>query len=270
MKRNLLTSIFLPLLLLVAAGITIFCFNPLFSAPITNRAPAKKSIPAPAVATRVGYIPLPQGYERVANAKGSFAEWLQNIRVKKDNTVYLYNGQPKRNQEAQYAVLDIPVGKKDLQQCADAVMRLRAQYLLSQKRYAEIWFSDNNGKKYICPKPVDSIHFERYLENVYTHCGTLSLEKQLRPVADFTTIQPGDVLIKGGSPGHAVIVMDMAKNKEGKKIYLLAQSYMPAQDIHLLKNPIYKDLSPWYLADTDNQFIYTPEWTFTTKQLKRW
>lgn len=270
MKRNLLTSIFLPLLLIVAVGITIFCFNPLFSAPVKNRATAKKSIPAPAIPTRVGNISLPEGYERLAAAKGSFAEWLQKVAIKKDNTVYLYNGQPKRNQEAQYAVLDIPVGKKDLQQCADAVMRLRAQYLLSQKRHAEIWFSDNNGKKYVCPKPVDSIHFERYLENVYAHCGTLSLEKQLRSVADITTIQPGDVLIKGGSPGHAVIVMDMAVNKEGKKIYLLAQSYMPAQDIHLLKNPIYKDLSPWYWADTDNPFIYTPEWTFTAKQLKRW
>jgi hypothetical protein len=270
MKRNLLTSIFLPLLLIVAVGITIFYFHPLFSAPVKKLAVPKKGMPAPVTPTRVGAIPLPEGYERLATAKGSFAEWLQNIRVKKDNTVYLYNGQPKRNQEAQYAVLDIPVGNKDLQQCADAVMRLRAQYLYGQKRFTEIWFSDNNGKKYICPKGIDSTRFERYLENVYTYCGTLSLEKQLRPVTDISTIQPGDVLIKGGSPGHAVIVLDVAKNKEGKKIYLIAQSYMPAQDIHVLKDPIYKNLSPWYWADTDNPFIYTPEWTFSTKQLKRW
>src|SRR5690349_24986363 len=121
MKRNLLTSIFLPLLLIAAVGITIFCFKPLFSTPIKNRTAAEKSIPAPANVTRVGNIPLPDGFERVAVAKGSFAEWLQNVGIKKDNTVYLYNGQPKRNQEAQYAVLNIPVGKKDLQQCADAV-----------------------------------------------------------------------------------------------------------------------------------------------------
>src|SRR6478735_12071066 len=98
MKRNLLTSIFLPFLLIVAAGITIFCFQPLFSAPTKNPAPPKKGMPAPATPTRVGAIPLPQGFERVAAAKGSFAEWLQNIRIKKDNTVYLYNGQPKINQ----------------------------------------------------------------------------------------------------------------------------------------------------------------------------
>jgi hypothetical protein len=263
-------SIFLPFLLIVAVGITIFCFSPLFSAPIKNPVPGKKGMPDPAIATRVGNIPLPEGFERLANKKGSFAQWLQNVAIKKDNTVYLYNGQPKRNQEAQYAVLDIPVGKKDLQQCADAVMRLRAQYLLSQKRNSEIWFSDNSGKKYVCPAKVDSTRFERYLENVYAHCGTLSLEKQLHQVADYTTIQPGDVVIKGGSPGHAVIVMDVAVNNQGKKIYLLAQSYMPAQDIHVLKNPVYKNLSPWFWADADNPFIYTPEWTFSTKQLKRW
>jgi hypothetical protein len=270
MKRNLLTSIFLPFLLITALGITTFCFTSLFSAPIKNPVPAKNHIPTPSLPTSVGNIPLPEGYERIANKKGSFAQWLQNVTIKKDNTVYLFNGQPKRNQEAQYAVLDIPVGNKDLQQCADVVMRLRAQYLRSQKRYAEIWFSDNNGKKYVCPAAVDSTRFERYLETVYSYCGTLSLEKQLHAVTDLTSIQAGDVVIKGGSPGHAVIVMDVAVNKEGKKIFLLAQSYMPAQNIHVLKNPINKNLSPWYLADTDNPFIYTPEWTFTTKQLKRW
>lgn len=249
-------SIFLPLLPVALVVITIFYFQPLFSAPV---------LPA-----RVGNIPLPEGYERVAAAKGSFAEWLRNIPVKKDRTVYLYNGQPKINQEAQYAVLDIPVGNKNLQQCADAVMRLRAQYLYSQNRFAEISFSDNSGKKYVCPARVDSTRFERYLENVYAYCGTISLEKQLHAVRDVTSIQSGDVFIKGGSPGHAVIVVDVAVNKERKKIYLLAQSYMPAQNIHVLKDPIYKNRSPWYWADADNPFIYTPEWTFSSKQLKRW
>ena len=227
-------------------------------------------MPTSATPTRVGSIPLPEGYERLAAAKGSFAEWLQNVPIKKDGTVYLYNGQPKINQDAQYAVLDIPVGQKDLQQCADAVMRLRAQYLYSQKRFSEIWFSDNNGKKYVCPASIDSTRFERYLENVYAYCGTLSLEKQLHRVPDLTSIQPGDVLIKGGSPGHAVIVVDVATNKAGKKLYMLAQSYMPAQNIHVLKNPSDSEYSPWYEADTNNSFIFTPEWTFTPNQLKRW
>jgi hypothetical protein len=263
-------SIFLPFLLVVVIGITVFYVYPLYSAPTKNPSHTKNGIPAHFIPTHIGAIPLPAGFERLPRDKGSFAQWLQNIRIKKDRTVYLYNGQPKRNQEAQYVVLDVPLGNKDLQQCADAVMRLRAQYLYSQKRFTEIWFSDNNGKKYACPAAADSTRFERYLENVYSYCGTISLEKQLRPVPDYKQIKPGDVLIKGGSPGHAVIVMDVAVNKAGKKIYMLAQSYMPAQNIHVLKNPGDSELSPWYEVNTDNSFIYTPEWQFTSRQLRRW
>ena len=270
MKRNLLTSIFLPFLLIAIVGMSAFYVYLRFFWHGPVPALSKNVIPATSLPTHIGAIALPAGYERLPAAKGSFAEWLQNIRIKKDRTVFLYNAVPKRNQEAQYAVLEVPVGKKDLQQCADAVMRLRAQYLYSQKRFAEIWFSDNNGKKYVCPAAVDSTRFERYLENVFTYCGTLSLEKQLHRVADLKNIQPGDVLIKGGSPGHAVIVVDVAVSKTGRKLYMLAQSYMPAQDIHVLKNPSDGEYSPWYEADTNNSFIFTPEWTFSPKQLKRW
>ena len=214
-------------------------------------------------------IPLPDGYRRVPAGDSSFTKWLRKIAMKSDSRVYLYNGQLKYNQSAQFAVLDIPVGNKDLQQCADAVMRMRAEYLYSFGRYSEISFSDNNGKKYNCPAGTARNQFEKYLMQVFAYCGTLSLEKQLHRVADFNAIQPGDVLIKGGSPGHAVMVMDVAVNSNGKKIYLLAQSYMPAQDIHLLVNPTDKTLNPWYEAD-DNSMIYSPEWTFSPQQLKRW
>ncbi|MDF2188929.1 DUF4846 domain-containing protein [Paraflavitalea sp. CAU 1676] len=217
----------------------------------------------------MGDIALPSGYKRVDGRDSAFARWLRRVPLKADAAVYLYNGQPKRYQGAQYAVLDVPVGNKDLQQCADAVMRLRAEFFYDRKMYDRIWFTDNNGKKYSCPPGADRPRFEKYLEQVYAWCGTLSLEKQLKKVAAFKDIQPGDVLIKGGSPGHAVLVMDVAVNSSGEKIYLLAQSYMPAQSIHILKNPMDESLSPWYKAG-DELNIKTPEWDFTQQQLKRW
>lgn len=220
--------------------------------------------------TKLMDIPVPAGFVRVQANDKSFGAWLRNIKIKKDPQVYLYNGNPKRNQSAQFAVLDIPVGKKDLQQCADAVMRLRAEYLYQYNRYNEISFADNNGRKYNCPAAADRRNFEKYLETVFAWCGTASLEKQLRRVGIFSDVLPGDVLIKGGYPGHAVMVMDVARDSSGKKIYLLAQSYMPAQDIHVLKNPMNKALSPWYLADNDNSMIYSPEWAFSPKELRRW
>lgn len=103
------------------------------------------------VLTKVVDIRPPTGYARFNVSSTGFTAWLRNISIKSDHTVYLYNGKPKSNQRAQFAVLDIPVGKKDLQQCADAVMRLRASWLYSEGRYSEIKFSDNNGRIYTCP-----------------------------------------------------------------------------------------------------------------------
>ena len=50
-------------------------------------------------------------------------------------------------------------------------------------------------------------------------------------------MEPGDVFIQGGSPGHCVIVVDMAVNEgTGEKFYA-SPSYMPAQDIQIQKTP---------------------------------
>ena len=211
----------------------------------------------------------PESYKRVVADQGTFANWLRSVPLKNDKTVYLYNGKIKPNQSAQYAVVDIPVGNKDLQQCADAVMRLRAEYLYAQKNYAAIAFMDYNGKWYKWTKESDRTAFDNFLQTVFGYCGSASLEKQLKPVNDFRNIKAGDVLIQGGFPGHAVIVIDIALNENGKKIFMLAQGYQPAQDIHILINPMNSVISPWYELVESEQLI-TPEWQFMQKNLKSW
>ena len=216
----------------------------------------------------VSEIPLPTGYTSKIN-KGSFAEWLNNIELKKDKTVYKYDGTVKQNQHAQFAVLNISVGNKNLQQCADAVMRLRAEYLYHANRFAEISFIDNNIVYYNFHPPYTRNNFTAYLEKVFGMCGSASLAKQLKLQINIKHVEAGDVLIRGGFPGHAVIVLKVAANEKGEKIYLLAQSYMPAQNIHILKNPSDKLLSPWYKVSEEKN-IETPEYTFTKYELKRW
>jgi hypothetical protein len=79
-------------------------------------------------------------------------------------------------------------------------------------------------------------------------------------------IEAGDVIIRGGHPGHAIIVLDVAE-KDGRRAVLLAQSYMPAQQIHVLRNP--KDQgSPWYAAETEGA-LETPEWLFEWQDRRR-
>ena len=49
---------------------------------------------------------------------------------------------------------------------------------------------------------------------------------------------------------------------------MISQSYMPAQEIHILINQIDQDLSPWYPLDF-GESLFTPEWTFNANDLKR-
>lgn len=232
----------------------------------------------------------PEGFERKAVPKGSFADYLRTLPLKIHGSLVHYYDGGKKQAKVYYAVVDIDVGSKDLQQCADAIMRLRAEFFYSKKEYEKISFTLTNGfrvdykewmkgmrlqvkgNKTSWVKTAEPSNmyasFRRYLGMVFTYAGTLSLSKELRR-KDISDIAIGDVFILGGSPGHAVLVVDIAEDKNGKKVFLLAQSYMPAQDIQILKNPEDTTLSPWYSIDFGD-ILKTPEWTFDRGSLKTW
>ena len=242
----------------------------------------------PTFKTIASRFPPPAGFERISASPNSFAEYLQNLPLKPDGTpVRLFDGTKKWRQDVHAAVIDLDVGKRDLQQCADAVMRLRAEHLFTQKKYADIHFNFVNGFRadYATWRRGNRIRvngnavkweateresmtyasFRKYMDMVFSYAGTLSLAKEMRAVP-LSEMQIGDVFIYGGSPGHAVIVVDMAEHlASGKKCFLLAQSYMPAQDIHVLKNPAG---GTWYSLGFSGD-LATPEWTFSEKDLKR-
>jgi hypothetical protein len=105
------------------------------------------------------------------------------------------------------------------------------------------------------------------MDVVFNYAGTLSLSKELKSKRA-NEVQPGDVWIYGGSPGHAVLVVDVAQNDKGEKVFMIAQSYMPAQEMHILKNLEEPNLSPWFRVPTTQ--LQTPEWTFESNELKTW
>lgn len=249
-----------------------------------------KSIINPNGKTVQERIRVPEGFERIAAENNSFGQYLRALPVKPDGTkIQLYNGEVTEK-DVHVAVLDIDVGNRDLQQCADAVMRLRAEYLYSQGLYKRIHFNLTNGfnadyQKWMNGNRIvvkgnntywvknanyskEYSSFRKYLDVVFAYAGTLSLSQEMKkePVEN---MQIGDVFLKGATPGHAVIVLDMAENKKtGEKIFLTAQSYMPAQSIHILKNPENEALSPWYSTNFGNT-LKTPEWNFNQNQLMR-
>lgn len=217
----------------------------------------------------VGQILPPKGYTRPVYHANSFAAWLRKLPLRSNSKIYLHNGKEKINQSAQFAVIDLPIGSKNLQQCADVCMRLRADYLRNAGRENEIVFLDNASKAYKYSDYKNRTTYEGYLETVFNWCGTLSLEKQLKKVKDMKDTKPGDVIINGGSPGHAVIIVDMATDENGRKIFLLAQGYMPAQDIHILKNQKNPG-SPWYSISGLDAELQTPEWNFNPLNIRSW
>jgi len=216
----------------------------------------------------------PAQFERVNVSSNSFAFYLRGLRLKSWGSKVLYfNGTVKTAGNVYLSVVKMDIGKRDLQQCADAVMRLRAEYFFQQKKYKKIHFNFlSDGKpRYFTDYAKGNLSykkFRKYMARIFAYANSRSLHDELIAVADVNSMKIGDVFIQKGKPfGHAVIVVDMAVNKKtGEKVYLLAQSYMPAQDIQVLKNPMNGLISPWYKLNENT--IYTPEWTFQPTDLR--
>src|SRR5690606_16202518 len=103
-----------------------------------NEHSAEDNITANQIISR---FPVPEGFERSDNDSSSFAVYLRKLPLKPyGETVRYYNGVVKPAENVYCAVVNMDIGHKDLQQCADAVMRLRAEYLYRRKKYADISF----------------------------------------------------------------------------------------------------------------------------------
>ncbi len=235
-------------------------------------------------------ITVPEGYTRVEAENGSFLSYLREYPLKEDGSpVLLFDGREKGNQNAHVAVFDLSLADENLQQCADSVMRMYAEYFYQTNQQERIVFRfvngfraeyvkwrdgyriDVNGNEvsWVLTEEYDDSYecFMQYLRMVYAYCGTLSMEQESEEI-EVSQVQVGDVLLRGGSPGHVVMVVDVCEDGTGKKAFLLAQGYMPAQEFHLLKNPLHGE-DPWYYETEFSYPLLTPEYTFFEGSLRR-
>ena len=229
---------------------------------------------------------------RVAVKPGSFREWLRHLPLKpQDSAVTLHDGRPVAAHGTVAAVIDMDVGDSDLQQCADAVMRLRAEYLFSRRLTGLIGFELYSGERYRFEAyaegqtpvpsgeridwqngpPQDKSHasLRRWLDIVYGFASTRSLAHELRPVGRLGDAAIGDVFVHPGAPGHAVIIVDLAIDPAtGRTLALLAQSSTPALNVHILRNTLASELGPWFALVEDHP-VATPGRIFIPEELKR-
>lgn len=232
----------------------------------------------------------PEGFSRVSYPKGSFENYLRNYKLKTyGSKIINYDGSEYFWQRGHIGVLEIPVPENGLQQCADALIRVRSEYLWEHNRTNEIGYKFTsghycswtkyangfrpkvNGNKVTFHKTAKAnyskANFYNYLNLIYTYSGTLSLFHELKSIND-ADIKLGDMLIKGGSPGHIVMICDEVVNDNGEKLFLLFQGNTPAQSVHLVKNLENSDISPWYQLK-NNQIISVSNYTFGNSKFVR-
>lgn len=236
-------------------------------------------------------VKLPNGYKRILYKKGSFQEYLQNYNLKPfGSKIINFDDSEYYWQRGHIGILDLPVPKNGLQQCADALIRIRSEYLWDANRQDEIGFNFTSGHycswieyaKGYRPKVsgnkvtfsktatanYSKSNFYKYLNLIYMYSGTLSLSQELEPITNIKELKIGDMLIIGGSPGHIVMLADEAINNKNEKLFLLIQGNTPAQSVHLVKNLEDSKISPWYNLKM-NAVIPVSNYTFYNSKFVR-
>lgn len=255
--------IFLALLLTVVLGLGYGAWI-LFGSKVSN----------PNNYATIGEIPTPWGYERVMGDDAAYSEFLRSLPLKSRGTdVMLFTGGKARFQSLNYAVVDMPM-LSNAEQCADVCIRLRAEYLFHRGQYNNIHFKDVNGKTMRYTGGSSRKAFNNYLKRVYGLASTYSLSREMprRPLSD---IQPGDVFVyaavdRPGNQkyGHAVMVVDVAVNKNGKKAFLLAEGNTPARNIHVMRNFENPFRSPWFFLDEDADMLLLAVFLYKSNELR--
>lgn len=223
----------------------------------------------------VGDISVPSGYERIDGDDMEYSEFLRSIPLKPKGTkVTLFkNGEKaKFSNTISCAVIDLPL-LSNAEQCADACIRLRSEYLFRHGKYGRICFKDNAGIPFQYLGGRCRKAFETYLRTVYNVANTSSLCKEL-PNRDPKEIQPGDILVykvrPGRKYGHAIMVLDVVQNpKNGRKMVMLAEGCTPACDIHVLANLKNPRKSPWFSWDENAEVQYFDCFKYYKNELRR-
>lgn len=207
-------------------------------------------------------FPTPPGYQRVANAPGSFGEWLRGLPLAAEDTPVVNNTGDtvfKAGDDYVAAVVAIDVGAGDLQQSSDAIVRLNAEWLWASDKQDAISYRSASkldmpfsrwakGQRLIASgpnvfwvvkgKPKDATYddFRQYIDAVMLWTNSVSLATRATHVADAKDLTAGDFFLQTRGKGHALLVLDIAQKPTGERVALLGQAQQsPAQSFHVIR-----------------------------------
>ncbi|HEY1532640.1 MAG TPA: DUF4846 domain-containing protein [Polyangiaceae bacterium] len=217
--------------------------------------------PAPVDSLQTRF-PTPPGYQRVAVAPGSFAEWLRGLPLAAPGTPVVNNSGDtvfKADDDYVAAVVAIDVGAGDLQQSADAVVRLNAEWLWASDKSDAISYRSASkldmpfsrwakGQRLIASgpnvfwvvktKPREPTYndFRQYIDAVMLWTNNIALAMRATHVADPKDLTAGDFFLQTHGKGHALLVLDVAQKPTGERVALLGQALQsPAQSFHVIR-----------------------------------
>jgi len=230
--------------------------------------------------SKIRDIPLPSTiYKRIQVKTGSFAEWLRNLPLLKPGSdVQNYRGGIFKTglDTAVAYVVDLDIKGRRLEQCMDILVRLHAEYLWENKRVKNLklplpggywlkWEDWRNGFRPVFKgidvdmhksSQFDSTHrtYQLFLNTVYSEAHTQQFYHAYQRL-DRLTVEIGDIIIRKGTKGHAVMVVDMAKNDQEELIVLIGTGDTPACQFFLLNHK--KDRN-WIPLKFDQEILELP------------
>jgi len=221
----------------------------------------------------------PDEFSRVRVADGTFARWLRSLpTVPERTTVRAHDGSDLDRPAA--AIVRMDVGRGDLQQCADSAIRLHAEFLWASGRAEDAayhftsgdrsaWADWRDGERFdVSGSRVKRVRgsavsghsgFRGWLQHLFRYAGTRSLRHDSEPVAETDALRAGDLFLEPGSPGHVVMILDIAEDAGGRRVALLGQGFMPAEEFHVLRSSDAKD-GVWFVLPGPGESIRTPSW----------
>jgi hypothetical protein len=232
----------------------------------------------PAARNLLAATSTPPGFTRIPLDPASFGSYLRTLPLQPSTAqVRSFTGAEilAPGDGRLFAVSTLDIGTQDLQQCADSIIRLHAEWQWAADHALDITYPATSGDAMPYAKwragdrpvitgmrigwqrgakqDVSYTSFRSYLDYVFMYAGTVSLARDATKVTR-EALLPGDFLVQAGGPGHAVLVLDIASDTAGHRRALIGQGYMPAQSFHVVAH----DGDPWF--DLDGDTVTTPFW----------
>lgn len=193
----------------------------------------------------VRQIETPKACIREKFSGDSYSEWLRDLPLKSDRKIFSYRGSEIRSSLYNvHSVIDKPLlFHQDLEQCADWGMRFWADFHKDSRKLNRLYLLRYSGaRRSFSSSGKDYLGF---LKMSFDETNSWSIKKGTNPVAQ-SDLRPGDMIVQNenGGVGHLSVILDSCRFEDGKKLFLIGYSFMPAQEFHIEANPKRRD--GWY------------------------